>query len=1068
MSLVRFMLRRCRRASYPVCHAGLAALLVLLSSPLIAQVSAPPTTEQSGQAPAETKTETPAAAPTPAVDQPTAALASEPASATPQSPAPATPEAKSDSQSAHSTPPALPSAVVPASADSRLTFSFRNQPWQTVLDWFAEQAALSLLMESPPPGTFNYTDPRKYTVAEALDVLNGVLLTKGYTLVRRERMLVVIDLEDGIPPNLVPDVSLAELDRRGEYELIRVLFSVWTMTPEQAAIEVQPLLGPQGKVIVLPQARQIQVTETAGRLRTIRSVVNAVEQPELGAAGMREFTLNNLTFETAMLTIRQMLGIPPDTFGTPDGSVQITKSALGDKLLFRGPAQQAARLAEVLRLIDVPEAASGLAGAARLEVYSVTTADPEVVVKTLQVLLRNDPNVVLTADKAAGHVIAFASPAVQDTVKATIARLQSEARQVDVISLSNVDPQVAVLAINKLFGSLDDKPDPTAPRIDADLTTRSLMVRGTVAQVEQIRDLLRRLGETEEASDTTSNREHVRMLPLSGSAARSAISQIQEIWPSMRPNRIRIVTPSSTIQSYRPSEDTGEKDAESNSSEAAAAERSSSELLQEAYRAFLRDRASAGNRTTPARNSAPGESTPPNTPPTPPTPNPPANGSNPNPTGAKQEAPAERAASLPPRSVFRLVGDVPTPPAADPTANQQPPPQPQPAASTSLPTRERQGEGATPSASPPSATVMPKEGVSTPGSPVIVAPGPGGTIIASDDLEALDELEELLNTVADQYASSSREYAVYYLKYSKAATVADVLAAIFGGTPAGKDRGLIGDMASNALGNLGGGLMGDLLLGGAGGGTGFSSASIDIVPDVRLNAIIVNAKPTDHDTIEQLLKVLDQRAGPENVEAEALARPIPVYYAAASDIAAIVQQVYQDRMTGTGGAISPQEMMKMIRGGNSIDQQAQKMSIAIDSRNNMLIVRAPDPLFDEVKALVGELDHAVGDSPEVTRIVSLKHTNSSAVKQALTSVLGNVKTSTTAAAPASPATPPPNNEENSREEQMRRSMRRNWEMMQEFRRMQQEGGGFPGGPPGGPGGPGGGPGGRGGRGGRGR
>ena len=37
----------------------------------------------------------------------------------------------------------------------------------------------------------------------------------------------------------------------------------------------------------LPQSREIQVTETGGRLRTIRSIVNAVEEPESGAAGMR-------------------------------------------------------------------------------------------------------------------------------------------------------------------------------------------------------------------------------------------------------------------------------------------------------------------------------------------------------------------------------------------------------------------------------------------------------------------------------------------------------------------------------------------------------------------------------------------------------------------------------------------------------------------------------------------------------------------------------------------------------------------------------------------------------------
>jgi hypothetical protein len=141
-----------------------------------------------------------------------------------------------------------PDADAPAAKadDGKLTFNFRYQPWQDVLDWFADQAGLSLLIESPPPGTFNYRDTRNYTATEALDVLNGVLLTKGYTLVRRGRMLVVVNLEDGVPPNLVPDVPLEELDERGEYELIRVLFPVWNMSPDQAAEEVQPILGRAG------------------------------------------------------------------------------------------------------------------------------------------------------------------------------------------------------------------------------------------------------------------------------------------------------------------------------------------------------------------------------------------------------------------------------------------------------------------------------------------------------------------------------------------------------------------------------------------------------------------------------------------------------------------------------------------------------------------------------------------------------------------------------------------------------------------------------------------------------
>jgi hypothetical protein len=163
-------------------------------------------------------------------------------------------------------------------------------------------------------------------------------------------------------------------------------------------------------------------------------------------------------------------------------------------------------------------------------------------------------------------------------------------------------------------------------------------------------------------------------------------------------------------------------------------------------------------------------------------------------------------------------------------------------------------------------------------------------------------------------------------------------------------------------------------------------------------------------------------------------------------MAQIVQSLYQDRIGGPGAVMSPQEMMKMIRGGGSnVDQQIQKMTIAIDSRNNILVVRAPDPLFHEVKAMVTELDQSFADSPQTTKVVSLQHSNTAAVQRALVSMLPNVKSSVTPAQGPSPIAPTAqsssSNDDDSPEERMRRAMRRNWEMVQEMRRMQERSGG---------------------------
>ena len=88
-----------------------------------------------------------------------------------------------------------------------MRFNFREQKWVDVLDWFARQASLSLVMDKSPPGAFTYTNNRSYSPSEAIDLLNSVLLTKGFSLMQRGRMLILVDLTDDLPANLIPRVG---------------------------------------------------------------------------------------------------------------------------------------------------------------------------------------------------------------------------------------------------------------------------------------------------------------------------------------------------------------------------------------------------------------------------------------------------------------------------------------------------------------------------------------------------------------------------------------------------------------------------------------------------------------------------------------------------------------------------------------------------------------------------------------------------------------------------------------------------------------------------------------------
>jgi len=335
----------------------------------------------------------------------------------------------------------------------------------------------------------------------------------------------------------------------------------------------------------------------------------------------------------------------------------------------------------------------------------------------------------------------------------------------------------------------------------------------------------------------------------------------------------------------------------------------------------------------------------------------------------------------------------PEPPQAEPTPDEPSPVEPP--ATESGP----QPDGKPAANSPPQPAAEP--------APIIVAPGPGGIMIASEDIEALDAFEDLITALASGPMSGTADLTVFYLVHAKAPSVAQTLDLILGGGTLADETGspagsMLGDLAGAAFGEAGG-LVGSLL-GLGGGGTIAPSGSVQIIPDSRLNALVVRANPTDTDTIRQLLEVLDQPESPEEILAQPKARSIRLYNMQADEVAEIVKQVYQERMTsGSGGGRppSPQEFIEAAmrarggrgggggRSGGGSTEELQKMSLGVDARTNSLIVYAPESLFQEVKEFVEGLDEAaMGSSNQAVEIISLKRSNAEAVQQALQTLVG--------------------------------------------------------------------------------
>ena len=198
----------------------------------------------------------------------------------------------------------------------KLSFQFRDQKWDDVLSWFARQEGLTLIMDRVPPGSFTYGDTREYTATEAIDLLNSVLSTRGFTLVRRERMLLVLELNESIPLELLPRVTLEQLPGRGRFELVSVMFPLGTRPVDSVMTEVKPYLGQFGRAIPLPQSKQLLVVETAGKMQTINVLVAAVPEAKVVPTAatvtppvpvFAAYALGNLDAASALKTVKALV-----------------------------------------------------------------------------------------------------------------------------------------------------------------------------------------------------------------------------------------------------------------------------------------------------------------------------------------------------------------------------------------------------------------------------------------------------------------------------------------------------------------------------------------------------------------------------------------------------------------------------------------------------------------------------------------------------------------------------------------------------------------------------------------
>ncbi|MGE0375007.1 MAG: secretin N-terminal domain-containing protein, partial [Planctomycetaceae bacterium] len=360
----------------------------------------------------------------------------------------------------------------------RLEFNFQYQKWADVLEWIAEESGLSLVMDAPPAGTFNYSDSKEYSPTEAIDLLNGWLQTKNYSLVRRDRLLMLLDLTDGVPVGVIPRVAVDELPSRGRFELVSVLVPLGERPPEGAVAEIKPLLGRHGTTEPLPQTKQLLITDTAGNLLAIRALVESLPVPSPPPAPPKPPD--------------PVLAVYPLQHANPAKVGDVLREILSGKIVVDEAASQVSVNAvpadqdRAKAIIAQLEANQGPEKQPRLETYPAPRNSAAEVIATLQLVA---PGSQLRINAASQQLQVWAAPQDQQKIRETLAQLGTSSRdggqsQLEVYPVSGVAPQAAMTALTTVMPGI---------RVTVDAAGHKLIVVGSLAEHQAVARLIEQL-----------------------------------------------------------------------------------------------------------------------------------------------------------------------------------------------------------------------------------------------------------------------------------------------------------------------------------------------------------------------------------------------------------------------------------------------------------------------------------------------------------------------------------------------------------------------------------------------
>lgn len=202
--------------------------------------------------------------------------------------------------------PPAPVAPLPKPGKGEIIMNFQGASLNDVLNYLSEAAGFVIVQEAPVSGTVNVMSRQPITAEEAVDLVNTVLIEKGYIAIRNGRILKIVRRE-GAQKRDLPVQTGSDPDKIPRNDgMVTQILPLRFGEAAKLVENLRPLLPDNATISANESSNSIIMTDTQTNIRRMAEIIRAIDTSVASISTIQVFPLQYANAKELATVITQL------------------------------------------------------------------------------------------------------------------------------------------------------------------------------------------------------------------------------------------------------------------------------------------------------------------------------------------------------------------------------------------------------------------------------------------------------------------------------------------------------------------------------------------------------------------------------------------------------------------------------------------------------------------------------------------------------------------------------------------------------------------------------------------